>query len=77
MMALISFIVGIIAVIMTFIEPVRLAGFAIGMIALILSIIAGYQKEKKQSKDSPALEIGSIIISGAAVLSYLIILFVR
>ena len=47
MMAIISFIVGIIAVIMTFIEPVRLAGFAIGMIALILSIIAGYQKEKK------------------------------
>lgn len=76
MLGIISFVVSIASVIMSFIPSVQLASFAIAMIGVIIAIISTYDKEtsekEKKDKSSRALEIGSVIISAATILSYFV-----
>lgn len=74
-----SFILSIIAAIMSFFEVVRLPAFIFAIFGIIFGIVAGYQKEKTKDetkKTSMAVEIGSIIISGAVCISYLVLLYI-
>lgn len=81
MIGLLSFIVSIVAVILSFFADMRLASFAMAILAIIIATISAYYKDKKESKDadakkdSRALEVGAIIISGAAAVSYFVFLF--
>ena len=81
MIGIVSFITSIIAVIMSFFASVRLPSFAIAILAIIVATISAYYKDREESKegakkDSRALEVGSIIIAGAAAVSYFAFLFV-
>lgn len=79
MISTVAFTISIIAAIMSFFSVLRLPSFVIAIFGIIFATAAGYQKEKKQNKDdkkqSMAVEIGTIIISGAVCISYLIILW--
>lgn len=75
MLGICAFIIGIVSAIMSFFSALRLPSFLIAILGIIIGIISAYDKdvvEKKEnaSKDSRALEIGTIIISGASALSY-------
>lgn len=76
MLGIISFIVSIVAVIMSFFPNLILAAFAIAIIGIIIAVISAYDKDttdkEKQEKTSRAFEVGSIIIAAAAALSYYI-----
>ena len=77
MLGIISFGVSIIAVIMSFFPQLLLASFAMAMIGIIIAITSAYDKDSTEAKEeskkeSRALEIGSIVISAAAILSYFI-----
>ena len=76
MLGIISFIVSIVAVIMSFFPNLILAAFAIAIIGIIIAVISAYDKDttdkEKQVKTSRAFEVGSIIIAAAARLSYYI-----
>lgn len=76
MLGIISFIVSIVAVIMSFFPNLILAAFAIAIIGIIIAVISAYDKDttdkEKQVKTSRAFEVGSIIIAAAAILSYYI-----
>lgn len=76
MLGIISFIVSIVSVIMSFFPNLLLASFAIAMVGIIIAVISAYDKDtvekEKPSKDSRAFEMGSIIIAGATILSYYI-----
>ncbi len=81
MLGIAAFAVSIIAVIMSYFAQVRLASFAIAILGIIIAVLSAYSKDKKESvegakKDSRALEVGSIIISGAACVSYYIYLLI-
>lgn len=78
MISTVAFTLSIIAAIMSFFSVLRLPSFVIAIFGIIFSTVAGYQKEKKQDTDkkqSMAVEIGAIIISGAVCVSYLILLW--
>ena len=81
MIGILSFAVSIVAVILSFFADMRLASFAMAILAIIIATISAYYKDKKESKDanakkdSRALEVGSVIISGAAAVSYFVFLF--
>ena len=81
MIGVLSFAVSIVAVILSFFTNMRHVSFIISILAIIIAVISAYYKDKKESKDvntkkdSRALEIGSIIISGAAAVSYYVFLF--
>lgn len=77
MLGIIAFGVSIIAVIMSFFPQLLLASFAIAMIGIIIAITSAYDKDSIEAKEgsqkeSRALEIGSIVISAAAILCYFI-----
>mgnify|MGYP000182386826 FL=1 len=76
MLGIISFIVSIVAVIMSFFPNLILAAFAIAIMGIIIAVISAYDKDttdkEKQVKTSRAFEVGSIIIAAAAALSYYI-----
>lgn len=78
MLGIISFAVSIVSVIMSFFASVRLPSFAIAMLGVVIAIISTYDKDtdeaKKEvkTKESRALEIGSVIISASAILSYFV-----
>lgn len=80
MIGILSFAVSIVAVILSFFANMRLASFAMGILAIIIATISAYYKDKKESKDenakkdSRALEVGAVIISGAAAVSYFVFL---
>lgn len=85
MLGLLAFIVSIVAVVMSFFDGLVLASFALSILGIIMAVISGYdkdtvekaQKEEKTKKESRALEIGAIIISGAAILSYYVFLIIN
>ncbi len=77
MLGILSFIVSIIGVMMSFFDNVRLPAFVVAISGIIIAIISAYYKDKKESekekdakKDSRALEVGSIILAGATCLTY-------
>ena len=75
MLGVIAFGVIIIAVIMSFFPQLLLASFAIAMIGIIIAVTSAYDKDTTEAKEgakkeSRALEVGSIIISAAAIFSY-------
>lgn len=78
MLGIISFAVSIVSVIMSFFASVRLPSFAIAMLGVVIAIISTYDKDtdeaKKEvkTKESRALEIGSVIVSASAILSYFV-----
>ena len=81
MVGIMAFVISIVSTVMIFIPSVRLPAFVIAILGIIFGVIGGYEKEKEQKekskkKDSNALEIGSIIISGAVCLSYLVLLYI-
>ena len=79
MIGLIAFIVSIIGSLMTFVEGLKFPSFIIPIPGIIIAVISAYYKDKKEikdpaTKDSRALEVGAIILSGAACVSYYIYL---
>ena len=75
MLGVIAFGVSIVAVIMSFFQNLMLASFAIAIIGIIIAITSAYDKDTTEAKEgakkeSRALEVGSIIISAAAIFSY-------
>ena len=77
MLGIIAFGVSIIAVIMSFFSQLLLASFTIAMMGIIIAITSVYDKDSIEAKEgsrkeSRALEVGSIIISAAAILSYFV-----
>ncbi len=82
MIGLLSFIVGIVGVIMSFFADFRLPSYAIAILAIIIAVISAYYKDKKENsdkdakKDSRALEVGAVIISGAVCVSYYVFLII-
>lgn len=77
MLGVISFAVSIVSVIMSFFANLRLASFAIAIIGIIIAVISQYDKDTVEAtagktKDSRALEIGTVIISAATILSYFV-----
>ena len=77
MLGIIAFVVSIIAVIMSFFSQLLLASFTIAMMGIIIAITSVYDKDSIEAKEgsrkeSRALEVGSIIISAAAILSYFV-----
>lgn len=85
MLGLLAFIVSIVSVVMSFFEGLGLASFALSILGIIMAVISGYdkdaveksQKKENNSKESRALEIGAIIISGASILSYYVFLIIN
>ena len=82
MVGVLSFVVSIIGVIMSLFENLRLASFAMAILSIIIATISAYYKDKKESKegatkDSRALEVGSIIIAGATCVSYYVFLLIE
>lgn len=81
MIGLIAFIVSIVGSVMTFAESLKFPSFIIAIGGIILAVISAYYKDKKElkdpsKKDSRALEVGAIILSGAACVSYYIYLII-
>ena len=77
MLGVIAFGVSIIAVIMSFFPQLLLSSFAIAIIGIIIAVTSAYDKDSTEAKEgtkkeSRALEIGSIIISAAAIFSYFV-----
>jgi heme/copper-type cytochrome/quinol oxidase subunit 2 len=77
MLGVIAFGVSIVAVIMSFFQNLMLASFAIAIIGIIIAITSAYDKDTTEAKEgakkeSRALEIGSIVISAAAIFSYFV-----
>lgn len=77
MLGVIAFGVSIVAVIMSFFQNLMLASFAIAIIGIIIAITSAYDKDTTEAKEgakkeSRALEIGSIVVSGAAIFSYFV-----
>lgn len=78
MLGIIAFGVSIIAVIMSFFPQLLLASFAIAMIGIIIAVTSAYDKDTTEEakegakKESRALEVGSIVISAAAIFSYFV-----
>ncbi|MCI9177512.1 MAG: hypothetical protein HFJ28_02815 [Clostridia bacterium] len=81
MITITAFTLSIIAAIMSFFEIVRLPSFIVAIFGIIFGVVAGYQKEKKEGEEkkkiSQAMEIGSIIISGAVCVAYLVLLYIK
>ena len=83
MIGVLAFSVSIIAVIMSFFKNLGLSSFAISILAIIIATISAYYKDKKElankemKKDSRALEVGSIIIAGTAIVSYFVFLILK
>ena len=81
MIGILSFAVSIVAVILSFFANMRLASFAMAILAIIIATISAYYKDKKEGKDanakkdSRALEVGAVIIAGATSVSYFVFLF--
>lgn len=81
MIGLIAFIVSIVGSVMTFAESLKFPSFIIAIGGIIIAVISAYYKDKKElkdpsKKDSRALEVGAIILSGAACVSYYIYLII-
>jgi len=81
MLGIAAFVVSVVSVIMSFFEGFRLPAFAIGILAIIISVISAYGKDKKEmkdgaAKDSRTLELGALIISGATAVSYFVFMFI-
>ena len=79
MLGLIAFAVSIVGSLMTFAESLKFPSFIIAIAGIIIAVISAYYKDKKElkdptKKDSRALEVGAIILSGAACISYYIYL---
>lgn len=77
MLGVIAFGVSIVAVIMSFFQNLMLASFAIAIIGIIIAVTSAYDKDTTEAKEgakkeSRALEIGSIVISAAAIFSYFV-----
>ena len=56
---------------------IKLASFAIAMIGIIIAVTSAYDKDTTEAKEgakkeSRALEVGSIVISAAAIFSYFV-----
>lgn len=82
MIGIMAFAVSIAAVIMSFFSNLALPSFVIAILGIIIAVISTYYKDKREmadgaTKDSRALEVGSIIISGAACVSYFVLLIVK
>ena len=81
MIGILSFVVSIMGVILSFFADMRLASFVMAILAIIIATISAYYKDKKESKDanakkdSRALEVGAVIIAGATSVSYFVFLF--
>lgn len=81
MIGLIAFAVSIIGSLMSFFDSVKLPSFIIAILGIIIAVISAYYKDKKElkdetKKDSRALEVGAIIISGATCVSYYVFLLI-
>ncbi len=74
-MELLAFIISVIAGILSFFKVTRLPAFIVAIFGIIFAIVATYQKSKqKEKQQSQALEVGSVINSGAVCLAYLTLL---
>ncbi len=81
MIGIMAFAVSIAASIMSFFENIRLPAFIIAIVGIIIAVISAYYKDKKESgdkakKDSRALEVGAIILSGVTCVSYYIYMII-
>ena len=77
MVGIIAFAVSIVSVIMSFFSTLLLASFIVAMMGIILAITSIYDKDTTEAKEgakksSRALEVGSIVISAAAIFSYFV-----
>lgn len=76
MLGIIAFIISIISVALSFFQNLLVLSFITAIAAIILAILSAYDKDvtkkEEESKDSRALEIGSIIIAAASILSYFV-----
>ena len=81
-MEIMAFLVSIIAGVLSFFKVTRLPAFVFATFGIILTMIAAYQKgkaekSKEEVKPSKALEVGSIINSGAVCLTYIALILIR
>ena len=82
MLGLVAFIVSIIGSLMSFFDSAKFPSFIIAIIGIIIAVISAYYKDKKEmkdtttQKDSRALEVGAIILSGATCVSYYVFLLI-
>ncbi len=76
MLGLLGFVVGIISVILSFFKNALLLSFIVAIASIIIAILSAYDKDitdkQKETKDSRALEVGTVIIAGAAIFSYFV-----
>mgnify|MGYP000209865692 FL=1 len=76
MLGIVSFTVSIISVIMSFFTKMLLPAFITAMGAIIIAVISAYHKDidekEKDSNHSRALEVGTVVISAATILSYFV-----
>lgn len=81
MIGVISFGISIIGVMMSFFDNIRLPAFIIAIVGIIVSVLSAYYKDEKElkdpsKKDSRALEVGAIILSGATCVVYFVNLII-
>ena len=74
-MGVLSFVISIVAAILSAFKVTRLPAFLIAIFGVIFGAVAGYQKDKEKSKLTRAFEIGAVIISGAVCVLYLVLLW--
>ena len=81
MLGFIAFAISIIGSLMSFYDNLKFASFIIAILGIIVAVISAYYKDKKElqegaKKDSRALEVGAIILSGAICVTYYVFLII-
>ena len=75
MVGAVAFGISIISAMMSFFRNLGLPSFIVAILGIIVAVLSTYYKDGKESKegankDSRALEVGAIILSGATCVVY-------
>lgn len=84
MLGIVAFVVSIVAAIMSFYSQLTIPSFAVAILAAIIAVVSAWdkstsskdKKEETKSKESRALEVGSVVISAATSLSFFVFTFI-
>ena len=75
MLGIVAFVVSIVAAIMSFYSQLTIPSFAVAILAAIIAVVSAWDKSTS-SKESRALEVGSVVISAATSLSFFVFTFI-
>lgn len=84
MLGIVTFVVSIVAAIMSFYSQLTIPSFAVAILAAIIAVVSAWdkstsskdKKEETKGKESRALEVGSVVISAATSLSFFVFTFI-